>query len=212
MKSAILFLFASLTACSVPDLGEPPDDSQTYTPSNKTTDKSQSSNSTSTSADGAETTDPSESTPQGGDTSTAGAQRWHGSLPTATPTAFGGGGFCMYRITMKDIAVDLATDDSGKVILASVTATAVEDVAASDCGIPYPANEHHYGLTMASVMPNGVTHLELAGASTNKPAATLVVEGDLSQPKPMLTLRWHRTDQPPPLDWKVNAQVPATAQ
>lgn len=70
---------------------------------------------------------------------------------------------------------------------------------------------HTYVLTKASTLANGATHLELSGLSANKPAASLVVEGDFRTAYPALSLAWHRTDYGAPLDWRVATQITVSA-
>ncbi len=70
-----------------------------------------------------------------------------------------------------------------------------------------PQHTHTYALATAAVLQNGTRHLELVGLSTNHPAASLVIEGDLDASAPSLTLQWHRTDYGPPLDWRIGAQL-----
>jgi hypothetical protein len=123
---------------------------------------------------------------------------------------FGGGQNCLYRITLQQVKVDIVAYASGDIVAASVTARAFEEVLTPSCGTPIPAHTHTYALIRATVLPSGMGHLELAGISTNRPAASLVIEGDFRTESPTLSLAWHRTDYGPPLDWRVNAQLTAS--
>jgi hypothetical protein len=141
------------------------------------------------------------------------AQRWKGTAATTLPVDFGGGAECHYRITLKQITVDVTAAADGEIVAANVTALAVEQVLSTPCNnTAIPQHTHYYSLITATLLPSGISHLELAGPSTNHPAASLVIEGDFRAADPALSLQWHRTDYGPPLDWTVNAQVTVKLQ
>lgn len=155
------------------------------------------------------------SVPPGDTTVDAGpqARRWKGSLASTASVSFGGGEHCQYRITLKQVTVDVTAAGNGDIVATTVTALAVEEVLSPSCAnTAIPAHTHTYTLVSASQLSSGVRHLELAGPSTNHPAAALVVEGDFRSATPELTLDWHRTDFGPPLDWRVRAKLTATEQ
>jgi len=141
------------------------------------------------------------------------SRRWKGTLASTLPVDFGGGQDCQYRITLKQVTVDVTAAANGDIVAANVTALAVEQVLSTPCSnTAIPAHTHYYALTVASVLASGATHLELAGLSTNHPLASLVIEGDFKAASPALSLKWHRTDYGPPLDWTVNANVTVQLQ
>lgn len=161
---------------------------------------------------------PSPSTPPPSPSNNGGAdagtqvRRWKGALAATLPVEFGGGQECKYRITLKQVTVDV-TAAGNEIVAATVTALAFEEVLSAGCNnTPIPAHTHTYALTIASVLAGGVSRLELAGPSTNHPAAALVVQGDFRTTNPSLSLQWHRTDYGPPLDWRVSANVQTTLQ
>jgi len=123
-----------------------------------------------------------------------------GSLACTPTTQYGGDPYCVYRSTLKDVKIDIRTDDAGKVIAASVEAQAVE--AAIDC--PYPPiapNQHLYHFVSATKLGSGKTRITLAPAKKNLPQASLVVDVDLAATKSTATLAWRRIDAGPPFDW-----------
>jgi len=141
------------------------------------------------------------------------SQRWKGALASTIPVDFGGGQECQYRITLKQVTVDITAAANGDIVAANVTALAVEQVLSSPCNnTAIPAHTHYYALTTATLLPSGLNHLELAGLSTNHPLASLVIEGDFKAASPALSLKWHRTDYGPPLDWTINANVTVQLQ
>jgi len=141
------------------------------------------------------------------------ARRWKGGVTSTSPVDFGGGAECKYRITLEQVTVDVTAAGNGDIVATNVTALAVEQVLSSPCNnTAIPPHTHYYSLITATLLPSGVSHLELAGPSTNHPAASLVIEGDFRTINPALSLQWHRTDYGPPLDWTVNAQVTVKLQ
>ncbi len=136
------------------------------------------------------------------------ARRWKGTLGATARVTFGGGQNCTYRITLKNVTVDVTAAGNGDIVAASVTALAVEEVLSTSCSnTPIPAGPHRHALTLATLLPSGASHLELTGVSTNHPATSLVIDGDFRTLNPQLTLSWHRTDYGPPLDWTVKAYL-----
>jgi hypothetical protein len=141
------------------------------------------------------------------------AKRWRGGLGATKPVEFPGGANCRYRITLQQVKVDIVAAANGDVVAANVTATAFEQVSSTTaCNTPIPVHTHTYALATATVLATGFAHLELVGLSTNSPAVSLVIEGDLRTASPALSLRWHRTDYGPPLDWRVSAEITTTLQ
>lgn len=140
----------------------------------------------------------------------AGSQARHftGTLATTPASGFGGSPYCKYTITLKQISVDITLTGAGNVAAASVTDLAVE---ADVPPCPNPPQEpviHTFTLASSLKLPSGGLHLELAPDPANRPAASLVLEGDFSGDHVSASLEWHRTDQQPPLDWRVTTSVP----
>ena len=129
--------------------------------------------------------------------------RLTGSLAQTSSVVFGGGEHCTFRITLKDVSVDITANEQGKPSSATVTATAVEEVLSSPCPNSAIA-PHRQRFTMTSAESQRIT---LAPAPENRPPADLVVEGDFAVSSPTVRLSWHRNDYPAPLDWRVTAQV-----
>jgi hypothetical protein len=138
------------------------------------------------------------------------ARRFTGTLAASPVALFGGTPNCNYKITLKQIDVDLTINGEGLVTLASIKDTAVEQVVAPCPYAPAPASSNEYSLATSSKLANGSLHIELTGFPTNTPAATLTIEGDFDLDGGTVNpvAEWHRTDQPPPLDWHVTATIP----
>jgi hypothetical protein len=144
-----------------------------------------------------------------GGTVTQGGQ-FTGTLEATEPAAFGGGGACSYRITMKSVSVDVTVTETGTIERGASTSTAVEEIEVTTPPCPDPpleANLHKYTFTSASQLPGGGMHLEFAPGAANKPQATLVLEGDFSGPTVDALLEWHRTDLGAPYEWRVQGNV-----
>lgn len=140
----------------------------------------------------------------------AGVQARHftGMLAMTATTGFGGSPYCKYTITLKQIAVDVVLNAAGDVASASVTDLAVEADVQPCPNPPQDPAIHKYSLASSLRLPAGGLHLELAPDPANHPTASLVLEGDFSGDHVSASLEWHRTDQDPPLDWRVTTTVP----
>jgi hypothetical protein len=139
----------------------------------------------------------------------SGARRWKGTLARTSTVTFGASS-CSYRITLQNVAVDILELDDD-IVTATVTLTATEETVPPCTAPPIRPNAHTYVLSSASRLPNGMRHIELSPMAANRPAAALVIEGAMSTPKSTLDLSWHRIDNPAPFDWRVRAQVVASA-
>jgi hypothetical protein len=132
---------------------------------------------------------------------------YHGTLAAAPPVAFGGGSFCNYTITMKqlDIVVSLQSSD---VFASTVQAL---DVETTDAACPYtvtPPTIQNYTLETAKPTPAG-SMMTFAGDPSNVTAVALSVETSSTT---SARLTFHRTDQPGALAWTVMATVPLVKQ
>ncbi|MDB5218953.1 MAG: hypothetical protein JWO86_6880 [Myxococcaceae bacterium] len=219
---------AAIAACATPNLDDPPPPIMDAPPSKHPAGTTNAATSPLPTTSGSSSTlppAPSSSASAGnggnggspfGDASVdAGPQsrRWKGLLGSTTPVDFGGGQECHYRITFQQVNVDVTAAANGDIVAANVTALAVEQVLSNPCNnTAIPAHTHYYALTTAAVLSSGLSHLELSGPSTNHPQAALVIEGDFKAAEPALSLKWHRTDFGPPLDWTVNAHVTVKLQ
>lgn len=135
--------------------------------------------------------------------------RWTGTLATTKTVEFGGSPYCKYRVTLKQIEIDVTMKKTGEVVNALVKNVAVEESVPPCTFPPQPPNAHQYSLGSSKPAPTGL-QLDFAPFATNKPKATLVMVGPLdgASPSATVSLEWHRTDQPAPLDWRVTAVVP----
>ena len=217
MRSMLTLAFVALAmtaACVTPNLDDPEPLSLDDSPSARGSGKSASTTPPAGSGQAASPAPSSASTGTGGGVDAGPqAKRWRGAVGATLPVEFGGGGYCRYRITLEQVKVDVVAAASGEVVAATVTATALEEVVSPSCQTAtIPSHTQTYALVRATVLPSGVGHLELVGLSTNDPPASLVVEGDFHTASPALSLAWHRTNQGPPLDWRVSAQVTATLE
>jgi hypothetical protein len=133
-----------------------------------------------------------------------------GTLAATATTAFGGEGYCNYRVTMKSVEVSVTVTQAGDIANAAVTSLAVEETVPPCPHPPLPPNVHKYYLASSSKLPAGGSHLELARDPLNRPEATLVLEGDFRADTVKAALEWHRTDIGPPFDWRVTTTVSLT--
>ena len=140
------------------------------------------------------------------------SRRWTGTRATTIATLFGGSPYCQYRVTLKQIEVDITVQKTGEVIAANVKNVVTEESVPPCTYAPQAPNNHGYSFSKASRLASGAVRIELAPYPTNRPQGTLVIEGTLdgNDATASPTLEWHRTDQPAPLDWRVKASVPLT--
>ena len=136
------------------------------------------------------------------------ARRFTGTLAASAPASFGGSPYCSYKMTLKQIDIDLTLSEAGL-----ATSGLVKDIAFEEAVPPCPnaamaPTMNQYSLARSSKLASGALHVELTGFAQNRPTTTLVVEGTFTSDHVSATAEWHRTDQNPPLDWRVKATVP----
>lgn len=129
-----------------------------------------------------------------------------GSLASTATVPFGGGGFCKYDITLRDIAIELDLDSAGEVSRATVRDLAVERALDNCPHAPMAPSIQDFTLKSAAVTTTG-TRVELVGSKTNRPATSLVVDLVQSGAGYEATATWTRTDQTAPLVWTVTAKT-----
>lgn len=158
----------------------------------------------------AETTDARslDASPSPGVEAGAPSSHFTGSLAATATADFGGSPYCKYRITLKQVAVDVAFDGAGEVIGGSVSNLAVEESVPPCPNATVPPNIHKYTAASASKLPSGGVRIVLGPDHENQPKASLVLEGDFRGGTAQGSFEWHRTDQGPPLDWRVTAKIP----
>ncbi|HSO41031.1 MAG TPA: hypothetical protein VLT33_51250 [Labilithrix sp.] len=151
------------------------------------------------------------STDGGTDSATTDTKKTFGGTlaQTSPPVAYGGpddaggGAYCNYAVTLQGVSVTVTLDGT-KIVAATVSDQAVETV---DGSCPYPPSPPGaQAFTLPNPTPIGM-QLVLDGDSANKPKASLTVDLVASGAGYDATLRWHRTDLGPPLDWRVIGEV-----
>lgn len=132
-----------------------------------------------------------------------------GTATTTNTFGFGGDPYaCNWNITLKSLVLDVSVDaTSREVKSATFRAQAVEQTLPPCSAAPYPPNEHQYTLAMANVIAPRVTRLSFDPKSTNLPIAAASIDIDFSTTPATASVRVHRTDQDPPLDWTVVAKL-----
>jgi hypothetical protein len=140
--------------------------------------------------------------------------RTYSGTMAATPLkAYGGSGFCNYTITLKMLDVELGIlPSSSRVISGHVQDLNVEALATgTTCPAPpIPPTIANYSFTSAAPTASGMT-LTFQGAAANNPGVTLFIDLALAGTTYTATLRFHRSDQGPPVDWAVTVPLPLSA-
>lgn len=140
------------------------------------------------------------------------AGSWLGSVASSPTTPFGGLPYCEYSITLSDVRVTFDVSAALVVSNAVVTLTATERTVPS---CPFqsviPPNRHTYSLSSQQTT-SGSVQLNFAPASANAPSATLEMPATLDASGATMSARllFHRSDQPAPLDWRVNITTTLT--
>ncbi len=135
------------------------------------------------------------------------AVAYHGTLASAPPVAFGGGTFCNYMITMKQLDVVISTQNTD---ISAATVQAL-DVETTDNACPYlvtPPAIQKYTLETAKPTPTG-SMMTFAGDPSNVTAVALTV---VTTSTTSAQLTFHRTDQSGALAWTVPATVALTKE
>jgi hypothetical protein len=148
----------------------------------------------------------------GGDGSgDVGLTRWVGHLAMTNAVPFGGSGFCNYTVTMKNVVFDVSLDSMKNLVWMVIDNTMHEAVVGS-CpspaqgdktqGFEYPGNPQ-------PPTPSGAYAPTLKPLGSNLPITTIAVTLTPSTTTSYAsTVRWHRTDQSPPINWTVNTPAP----
>ena len=136
---------------------------------------------------------------------------YKGTLDATMPAPFGGGTFCNYTITLKQLAVELGILPSKQAMTGRVQALNVEASVPPCTFLPAPPSIANYTLASSKPSAAGAT-LTFQGAAANTPAVDLVIELSGVGSAYQARLGFHRTDQQPPLDWSVLTTVPLSPQ
>jgi hypothetical protein len=202
---AAVLLACSSLACS----GAPPDDGRDYEIGNAPSSGSGGSGGSEPAAPAPQPTadaPPSDPPPENPTVPvTKPGTPYAGTLATTASVKFGGGTYCNYDITLKNVAVDMTVSEAGEIQSMTVKDLAVE--RAFSCPYP-PAPQNNQVFTFATATKNGTTtHVELAGAKQNSPATSLVADVVANGAAYEASFTWKRTDQKAPLAWTVTAKV-----
>jgi hypothetical protein len=131
---------------------------------------------------------------------------YSGTLATTATVPFGGGGFCKYDVTLRDVAIEFDLLPTGDVGRATVRDLAVERALDGCPHSPMAPSIQDFTFASRAVTTTG-TRIEFAGAKSNRPETALVVDLVPSGSGYEATATWKRTDQTAPLAWAVTAKV-----
>jgi hypothetical protein len=149
--------------------------------------------------------------PDAPDTPGAMATVYRGMLNDIAPVTFGGGKFCTYSITLRQIDVQVTMQPSGQVIGAEARNLNVE-TAVPPCVLhPLDPSIAAYTLASATTTPEELV-IALRPAPTNRPMGTLQLRLVKTGDAYLAHFEYHRTDQAPPLDWSVAGSLALSPQ
>jgi len=131
---------------------------------------------------------------------------YQGTLNETSAVPFGGGGFCNYTITLKQVEIDLDVLPSKQVSSGRVQALNVEVKEPACTFDDIPPNIANYTLSSSSPTSGGAM-LTFQGAAHNAPMASLVVALTPTGTQYTAVLTFHRSDQMAPLDWTVQTTI-----
>ena len=140
---------------------------------------------------------------------------YQGRLDHTEPLPFGGQGFCDYRMTLKQLEVDVAITASGQVRSAHVQDLNFEELITMPCGDP-PAspiapNTATYDLELATPSTTGIG-LTFTAAKPNEPTVTLAANLTRTDAGYAAALVFHRVGQAPVLNWTIYVSVALAPQ
>jgi hypothetical protein len=153
----------------------------------------------------------------GSDGSVPSAVMWTGQLAMSPTTMFGGTPFCTYKITLKQIDVQIGILPSGLVTSGQVQDLNMEEIVPSTtpaCSATSPGtippNIATYQLATATAGADGMT-LTFQGPSTNQPPASLVVDLTKANTLYSAAMTFQRNDGLQAIfEWKVTTTVQMT--
>ena len=138
---------------------------------------------------------------------------FRGTLSSTAPVDFGGpymdANYCRYRVTLKNIELDMVVAD-GKLVGSTVKNQMAEEFVGT-CGSQQPTiktNLHTYALSSAVTATNGGFRAEYLYASGNEPKASLVIDLTPTTTGYTAAATWHRNDIAKPFDWTVTGTIP----
>jgi hypothetical protein len=143
------------------------------------------------------------------DATPVGSTLYRGTLAATAAVEFGGGGFCKYTMTLKQIEVEVAISTTGQITAASTT-NLTGEATVPPCDFA-PDGPHIQKFALKSATPVGsATMLVMQGAADNTPQASLAITLTPGGGAFTAAARWTRTDQQPPLNWTVTASLTLT--
>jgi hypothetical protein len=139
-----------------------------------------------------------------------GIERFVGKLATSQTDPFGGSPYCNYTMTLKNIVVDATMHPDDGLVTMLVTNTTKEAVVGSCPYGPSPDGKQAFDHKAGPVLPDTQDAYipVLAGAAVNNPKADVTATLWNDKAQLLANVHWHRTDQGPPLDWKIDTLTP----
>jgi hypothetical protein len=144
-----------------------------------------------------------------------GVERFVGRLAMSPTVPFGGAPYCNYKVTLKDIVVDVVMHPKDGLVSMVVGDTMVETIVGS-CPYPPAAMSRQQfqitGLPVAGAGGGMTFQPALMGMPANTPKADLTTSltRDGTTNMTVAPMRWHRTDLGPPFDWVVLTPIDLT--
>ena len=127
---------------------------------------------------------------------------YRGMLNDVPPVTFGGGPFCMYTITLRQIDIQTTVQSSGQVTDAEARNLNIE-TAVPPCPFdPLDPTIATYTFASMTTTPEGIL-VALDPAPTNAPIGVLRLQLTKSGATFLAHFEYDRTDAAPPLDWLV---------
>lgn len=141
--------------------------------------------------------------------------RYRGQLAATPAVTFGGGTYCTYSVSLRDVVFDVVLRGTEQLATMRVEDTVTETIIGTCPYTPQPDNRQRFAHAGGALTARSDGSFEpvLIGLSTNAPTTTAtslvtqVGDGTLD-----VTARWERTDQAPPLKWIVMTAAPVRLQ
>jgi hypothetical protein len=137
---------------------------------------------------------------------------YRGTLADTPPVMFGGDPYCTYNMVLRQIEISAEVAANGQIVGGAAQNLNVESVVPTTPPCPYTPAEpsitrYTFGSASAAA---GITTVMLEPDPANAPIGTLVIELLRTAAGYDAAFDYHRTDQPPPLDWRVTGELKLT--
>jgi hypothetical protein len=118
---------------------------------------------------------------------------------------------CNWKVTMRDVVVELDRSTDGDILAARVRNRMVEELVDACTAQPLGSRDQSFSL-MSATRDGDAMNMDFAGTDTNQPRTALTLRMHAATDHFEAKLTWVRTDLGPPYKWEVSASVDLVPQ